>query len=49
MVRATLTSGRLQLLADVPVTVWQELGLDVGDEAIARIAPADLHVMADSD
>ena len=45
VVRAELTSGRLDLTADVPVTVWDELGLTVGDEAIARIAPADLHVM----
>ena len=49
VVRAELTSGRLQLTADVPVAVWDELGLSVGDEANARIAPADLHVIEASD
>ena len=49
VVRAALTSGRLPLTADVPVSVWDELGLEVGDEAMARIAPADLHVIPPSD
>lgn len=49
VVRAELTSSRLELTADVPVTVWDDLGLTVGDEAIARIAPADLHVIEASD
>lgn len=49
VVRSDLTSGRLTLTADVPVTVWDELGLSVGDEVFARIAPADVHVIEDSD
>ena len=49
VVRAELTSGRLQLTADVPVAVWDEARLSVGDEANARIAPADLHVIEASD
>ena len=49
VVRAELTSARLQLTADVPVAIWDELGLAAGDEAIARISPADVHVIAESD
>ncbi len=47
VVRAVLTSGGLILTADVPVAAWDELRLSVGEEAIARIAPADLHVISD--
>ena len=49
VVRAYLSSARLELAADVPVAVWDELGLSVGEEAIARISPADVHVIASSD
>ena len=45
VVRVELTSARLPLTADVPVARWDELGLSVGDGAIARIAPADLHAI----
>ena len=47
VVRSNLTSGRLTLTADVPVATWDELGLSVGDEVMARIAPADVHVIED--
>ena len=49
VVRAELTSARLQLTTDVPVAVWDELGLSTGDEVFARISPADVHVIEDSD
>ena len=47
VMRVALASSRLDLTADVPVAVWDELGLSVGAEAVARIAPADLHVIPD--
>ena len=47
VVRAELTSAGLALTTDVPVAVWEELDLSVGAETIARIAPADLHVISD--
>ena len=47
VVRAVLTSAGLTLTADVPVAVWDELGLSEGDAAVARIAPRDLHVIND--
>ncbi len=49
VVRCDLTSARLGLVADVPLAAWDELGLAVGDEVTARIAPADVHVIEDSD
>ena len=49
VVRSDLTSGRLRLTADVPVATWDELGLSVGDEVAARISPADVHVIEESD
>ena len=49
VVRSELASGRLRLTADVPVAAWDELGLSVGDEVIARISPADVHVIEDMD
>ena len=49
VVRSDLASGRLSLTADVPVAAWDELGLSVGDEVVARISPADVHVIEDSD
>ena len=49
VVRVESTSARLQLTADVPVVVWDALGLAVGDEAVAQIAPGDLHVIEDGD
>lgn len=49
VVRTDLTSGRLSLTADVPVAAWDELGLSVGDEVVARISPADVHAIEDSD
>ena len=45
VMRVALASGRLDLTADVTVAVWDELGLSIGAEAVARIAPADLHVI----
>ena len=47
VVRAELTSGRLRLVADVPVAVWDELGFVVGDEVVARISPVDVHVIGE--
>ena len=49
VVRSDLAGGRLTLTADVPVTVWDGLGLSVGDEVFAKIAPSDVHVIEDSD
>ena len=49
VVRVGLTSGRLQLVADVPVALWDELGLSVGEEVVARIAAGDVHVIAESE
>jgi len=49
VVRSELASGRLMLTADVPVATWDELGLAVGDEVTARISPADVHVIAQSE
>ena len=47
VVRANLTSGWLHLTVDTPVTLWDELRLSVGDAAVARFAPADVHVISD--
>ncbi len=47
VVRANLTSGRLHLTVDTPVTLWDELRLSVGDAAVARFAPGDVHVISD--
>ncbi|MDE2967546.1 MAG: ABC transporter ATP-binding protein [Chloroflexota bacterium] len=49
IMRADLTSGRLTLTADVPVTAWDELGVSIGDEVTARISADDIHVIEDSD
>ncbi len=49
VVRSELASGRLRLIAEAPWAAWDELGLSVGDEVIARISPADVHVIEDAD
>jgi tungstate transport system ATP-binding protein len=49
VVRSSLSSGRLSLTADVPVVVWDELGLSVGDDVVARISPGDVHVIEESE
>lgn len=48
IVRSELTSGRLHLVADVPVATWDELDLSIGDQVLARISPADVHVIEDA-
>ena len=47
VVRAELNSAGLTLTSDVPLVMWDELNLSVGEEVFARIAPSDLHVIGD--
>ncbi|MXX79850.1 MAG: ABC transporter ATP-binding protein [Chloroflexi bacterium] len=49
VIRSELASARLRLIADTPLTGWDELSLSVGDEVITRISPADVHVIEDTD